>query len=72
MRGDLRFDHVALAPANRRHVNLDRAGHRAELRGVARQMRDLGASNLVLAWHACDVWTGAADPPALHDGGPSS
>jgi hypothetical protein len=55
-----------------RYVDLDRAGHRAELRAVARRMRDLGAANLILAWHACDVWAGAADPPALHDGRPSS
>jgi hypothetical protein len=70
MRSDLRFDHFALALANRRHVDLDGTGDRAELCGVARQMRDLGASNLVLGGHARDVGTGAADPSALHDSGP--
>ena len=34
MRGDQRFDHVALALTNLRHVDLDGAGYRAELRAV--------------------------------------
>src|SRR5277367_7130643 len=34
-------------------------------------MRDPGAPNLILAGKAGDVGTGAADPPALQDGGTS-
>ena len=67
-----RLDHVALASTNLRHVDFDRASDRAELRGVARQMRDLGATNFILAGQTRDVWTGAADPPALDDCGPAS
>ena len=67
MRGDLRIDHGALAPANRRHVDDDGAGHRAELRAVAHLMRDLRTPNLVLGGQAGDVGTGAADPSPLHD-----
>ena len=72
MVGNLGVDHVALALANRRHVDRDVTGHRTELRSVAHQMRDLRAPDLVLAGHAGDVGTGAADPPALHDGSPSA
>src|SRR5882724_6785158 len=36
MRGNLAVDHVALALANRRHVDGNGTGHRAELRAVAR------------------------------------
>ena len=71
MQGDLAVDHVALALANFRHVGRDGPGHRAELCCVMRQMRDPGAPNLILAGQAGDVGTGAADPPALDDGGPS-
>src|SRR5580700_8419597 len=67
---NLAVDHVALALANCRHVDRDRPGHRAELRAVTRQMRDLRAPNLVLARQAGDVGTGAADPPALHHSSP--
>jgi hypothetical protein len=70
MQFDLAVDHVALALADRRHVGLHRTGHRAELSGVVRQMRHLGAPNLVLAGHAGDIGTGAADPAALDDGSP--
>src|SRR5260221_3945484 len=52
MRGNRVIDHVALALANRRHVDRDGAGFHAELRGVVHQMRDLRAPNLVLAWQA--------------------
>src|SRR5271154_1738444 len=34
-------------------------------------MRDPGAPNLILAGKAGDVGTGAADPPALHNGSTS-
>src|ERR1700722_727425 len=67
-----RLDHVALALTNLRHVDFNRASQRSELRGVARQMRDLGAANFILAWQTCDVWTGAPDPLALDDRSPSS
>ena len=71
MRGDLRIDHGALAPANRRHVDDDLAGHRAELRAVTHLMRDLRTPNLVLGGQAGNVGTGAPDPSPLHDRGPS-
>ena len=71
MQGNLGVDHVALALANFRHVGRNRAGRRTELRCVTRQMRDPGAPNLILAGKAGDVGTGAADPPAFHDGGTS-
>ena len=72
MRGDLRFDHVALARNNLRHVDLDGARCRPELRSVTGEMRNLGATDLALARHARDIGAGAADPPALDDRGPSS
>ncbi len=37
---------------------------------VARQMRDLGAANFVLARQARDIGAGSADPPAFDDRGP--
>src|SRR5262249_17877103 len=70
--GDLVVDHVALAVADRRHVDLDTTRPRAELGAVAHQRRDLGAPDLVLAGQAIDVDTGATDPSALNDGGPST
>jgi hypothetical protein len=33
-----------------------------------RKVRDFRARNLILAWHAGDVGTGAANPMSLHDG----
>src|SRR5262245_11578185 len=63
-------DHLALALADRRHVGRDGAGYHAEVRALARQMRDPRAPNLVLAGQAGDVGAGAADPPALDDGSP--
>src|SRR5262245_7474987 len=65
---DLGGDHVALALANRYHV--DRAGLKrpAAFRGVAHEMGDPCARDLVLAWHAGDVGTGTADPFAFNDG----
>src|SRR2546425_3951428 len=68
--GDLAVDHVTLALANPPHVDRHAAGRRAELRGVLRHIRDVRAPDLVLAGHAVDVGTGAADPLALHDGSP--
>src|SRR5262245_29110085 len=69
---DLGGDHVALALAHHCHVN--RAGLKppAILRGVAHEMGDPRARDLVLARHAGDVGTGAADPLAFHDGSPPS
>ena len=67
VRVDEPLHHVALTLANLRHVDLDRAGHHAELGAGAREMRDLGAVNFVLAWQACDVGARAADPFALDD-----
>ena len=73
MQGNLALDHVALALANLRHVGRDGTGdHRAELRGVLRQIRDPRAPNLILAGQACDVGAGAADPSALDNGSPPS
>src|SRR5262249_35282639 len=70
MQIDLAVDHLALALADRRHVGRDGAGYHAEVRALARQMRDPRAPNLVLAGQAGDVGAGAADPPALDDGSP--
>ena len=64
-------DHVALAPANRRHVGRDGTRHRAELRSVMRQMRNPRAPNLILAGQAGNIGAGAPDPPALDDGSPT-
>ena len=69
MQLDLALHHVALALANRRHIGPDRPGHRAELSGVMHQMRHPRAPDLVLAGHAGDVGTGAANPAALDNGG---
>ena len=57
---------------DRRHVGGDRTSHRAELRGVMRQMRDPSAPNLILAGQAGNIGAGAPDPPALDDGSFSS
>ena len=72
MRRDEPVDHVALALANLRHVDLDRAGHHAELGAVSRVMRDFGAVNFVLARQARDIGTAAADPLALDDRDPAA
>src|SRR5262245_36599099 len=72
MRGNLVVNHVALALANRRHVDGDGTGHDAEFRGVTGQMRDFGAANHILTRHTGDVRAGSADPPPLHDGSPSA
>ncbi len=66
--GNLAVDHLALALAHPCHVGCHGTRHRAELRGVMRQMRDPCAPNLVLARQASDGGTRAADPAALHDG----
>ena len=72
MRGDESFDHVPLALANLAHVDLDWAGHHAELSAVAREMGRLGAMDLILAGQACDVGAGAADPFALDNRDPAA
>jgi len=72
MLGDLAIDHVALALTNRCHVGRDRAGHRAELRRVAREIGNSGTPNFVLAGHARDVGAGTSDPTALDDDGAPS
>src|SRR5262249_37334374 len=46
VRGDQSVDHVALASAHRRHVDRDGTGHRAEVCGVAHQMRHFRAPDL--------------------------
>src|SRR5262252_529433 len=72
MQRNLALDHIPLALADLRHIGPDGTGdHRAELRCALRQMRDPRTPNLVLAWQAGDVGTGAPDPPALDDGRPS-
>jgi hypothetical protein len=71
MQGNLAVDHVPLALANLRHVDRDGTGHRTELRGVTRQMRDPRAPNLIPAGQAGDVGAGAPDSPALDDGSPT-
>src|SRR5215469_879299 len=71
MKVDFALDHVALALANLRHVGRDVAGHRPELRAMARQMPDLRAPNFVLGGQTGDVGAGAADPLTLdHRGSP--
>src|SRR5215831_19355760 len=62
----------ALLLSNRCHVDSDGAGLRAILPAVARQVRDFGVHDLILARHAGDVRTGAANPASLHDGRLSS
>src|SRR5262249_21909025 len=65
---DLIGDHVALSLAN--HCHVDRAGPKrpAVFRGMAQEMGNPRARDLVLAWHAGYVGAGAADPSAFHDG----
>src|SRR5262249_26377313 len=74
MQVDPPVDHPALSLADRladrRTVGREGAGYHAEVRALARQMRDPRAPNLVLAGQAGDVGAGAADPPALDDGSP--
>jgi hypothetical protein len=72
MQGNLALDHIPLALTNLRHVDRYGTGdHRAELRGVLRQMCDPRAPNLIFAAQARDIGTGAPDPAALHDSSPS-
>src|SRR6516225_939881 len=66
---NLTLHHRALALAYDRHIDGDGTGHGPVLHAVARRMRDFRARNFVLAWHASDIGTGAADPPPLHDRG---
>ena len=56
VRGNLALDHVALALADRRHVDGDGTDHRAELRGVAHQMRDLSRSKSRSCWAGRRYW----------------
>jgi hypothetical protein len=70
--GDQAFDHIALPLSDFGHIDRDGTRHRAEPRGVMRQIRDFRAPDLVLAGEAVDVGTGAADPSSLHDGGAST
>src|SRR5262249_43138364 len=63
--GNLSGDHVTLALAYCRHVNLDGARHRAKLRRMVHQMGNPSAPNLVLAGHARDIGTRASYPSAL-------
>src|SRR5262245_56843865 len=64
---DLVGDHVALALANHCHVDRARLKRPAVFRGVAHEMGDPRARDLVLAWPAGDVGTGAANPFAFYD-----
>jgi hypothetical protein len=68
---NLTLNHFAFASANRGHIDGDRIGRCAVLRGMARQMGNLRARNLVLAGHTGDVDAGTPNPPPLHDGSPS-
>src|SRR5215470_785093 len=65
--GDLPVDHVLLAAPNLRHIDRNCAGRCAELSGVAGEMRNTCAPDLVLAGQASDGRTGATDPTALDD-----
>src|SRR4029077_10009705 len=69
---NLAFHHFALAPTNRCHIDSDRTGHRAVVLTVTRELRDFRTGNLILAWHASDIGTGATNPTSLHHGSPSS
>jgi hypothetical protein len=69
---NLTLHHLALAPANRCHIDSDGTSHRAIAPAVTRELRDLRTRNLILARHAGDVGTGATNPLSLHDGSPSS
>ena len=72
MRGDEPVNHVPLALTNPGHVDLDRAGHHAELSAVAREVGDLRAMNFILAWETRDVGAGPADPFALDNRDPAA
>jgi hypothetical protein len=69
---NLAFHHLAFASTNYGHIDSDRTGHCAILHAVPRDVRCSRARDLVLAGHAGDVWTGAANPASLHNGSPSS
>src|SRR5215469_3868528 len=69
---NLTFDHFTLASTNRGHVDSDGTGHRAIVAALTRKVCDFRARNLILAWHASDVGTGAANPASLHHGSPPS
>src|SRR5262249_9057114 len=69
---DLGGDHFALALAHHCHVDRPGLERPTEFGGVAHEMGDPRARNLILAWHTSDVGTGAANPLAFHDGSPPS
>jgi hypothetical protein len=68
--GDLGLDHLSFALSNPAHVDGHGTGHGSELRGMAHEMRDLGAPNFVLGGHEVDVGIRTPDPPALHHSRP--
>ena len=68
MHGYEAVHHLPLAPPDLGHVGGDRAGRRAKAIGVADQVGDLGAPDLVLARQAVGVRAGPADQLAFDDG----
>ena len=69
---DHAVDHLAFALADTLHVHRRALDSHAVRRGPTDQVRDLGASDHVLAWQAGDVWTRASNQGALdHDDGPA-
>jgi hypothetical protein len=65
VRLNLTLHHLALALTDRCHIDGDGPGHYSVLSTMTRKMRNFRVRNLILARHASDVGTGAADPPSL-------
>src|SRR5262249_34773003 len=70
--GDLPVDHVLLAAPNLRHIDRNCAGRCAELSGVAGEMGDARAPDLVLAGQASNGGAGGTDPTAPDDHDPGA
>jgi hypothetical protein len=67
MGGNEAFDHCSLAIADTFHVDMNVTGADTELRATPQPLRHLRRMNDVLARHASDIRTRAADQPALYD-----
>jgi hypothetical protein len=69
--GNQAFDHIALALPDFGHIDRSETRRGPKPCGVAHQICDLGAPDLILARETIGVRAGAANPSALHDGSTS-
>jgi hypothetical protein len=65
-------DHLAFAPAHRRHVRRHGPGPLPVFRPAPDEVGDLAAVDHVLAWQARDIGARPTDQSALDDNGPAA